>query len=684
MATVIFKATEECNARCIYCDVVHKPAHGPTTMPQATLELFFSRVNEFLQQRPDERLEIIWHGGEPLLLGPAYFEQAWEFQQKHCSQTADRIKHELQSNLTLFRKEFSPIFRKLGIGAIGTSFESIDGLRGLGPERDSRGYNKKILEAIKQVEAEGFGWSLIYVVTKPALADPLGIFQFLVNLSPRGGFMFNPVLLYGNKLEHLRVTAEEYADFLGTILPVWWANREDLPDIRPFSYLARNVAGDVKGLMCGDSGQCAYSHINLLPDGTLSHCGRSGDWGLLNYGTIFDKTFVEAFADPQRAVLLSRNDVLPQTDCKGCPYWKICHGGCPLDAWSVAGSYLHKGEWCQSMKKFIGKYLAPLLREDDGGAEANRKETTERLHQTAVNGTISATEDTQRNPRQDEIWIDPIGGLGDTLMLSGVLKQVFEQHPERQFNLVARSKYIALLKGHPAIRHIGHPKPNARLMRTNYWDDPSYGVPGARAYQVLAAMFDLELPAKEILYLPVEQELDSVLLSRIPWQTCNVLICPGSESPRKQMPQEKWEALVSMLRERQINVVQAGRMFEQYIRGAYDLRGLTTPLQLVSLMKKISMVVTSDNFAMHAAHLANAAAVVVWGPTDPLVYGYTEQVHLQAARACEYVDGCIGPGRGEIYATECSHGKAQCLNNMDVQAIFDAVLQQVAQNKENK
>ena len=257
MATVIFKATEECNARCIYCDVVHKTAHGPTTMPQATLELFFSRVNEFLKQRPDERLEIIWHGGEPLLLGPAYFEQAWEFQQKHCSQTADRIKHELQSNLTLFRKEFSPIFRKLGIGAIGTSFESIDGLRGLGPERDSRGYNKKFLEAIKLVEAEGFGWSLIYVVTKPALADPLGIFQFLVNLSPRGGFMFNPVLLYGNKLEHLRVTAEEYADFLGTILPVWWANREDLPDIRPFSYLARNVAGDVKGLMCGDSGQCA-------------------------------------------------------------------------------------------------------------------------------------------------------------------------------------------------------------------------------------------------------------------------------------------------------------------------------------------------------------------------------------------------------------------------------------------
>ena len=75
MATVIFKPTEACNARCIYCEVVKK-TRGPKRMTFKTLELFFQRANEFLVERPQEEMEIIWHGGEPLLLGPGYFERA--------------------------------------------------------------------------------------------------------------------------------------------------------------------------------------------------------------------------------------------------------------------------------------------------------------------------------------------------------------------------------------------------------------------------------------------------------------------------------------------------------------------------------------------------------------------------------------------------------------------------------
>ena len=67
---------------------------------------------------------------------------------------------------------------------------------------------------------------------------------------------------------------------------------------------------------------------------------------------------------------------------------------------------------------------------------------------------------------QQKSWINPIGGLGDTLMLSGVLKQVHDREPDKQFNLVRRSGYMSLLKGHPAIRHIGHPPADARLIRT--------------------------------------------------------------------------------------------------------------------------------------------------------------------------------------------------------------------------
>ena len=76
MATVIFKPTEACNSRCIYCEVVKK-TRGPKRMTFKILELFFRRVNEFLVERPQEEMEIIWHGGEPLLLGPGYSNGLW-------------------------------------------------------------------------------------------------------------------------------------------------------------------------------------------------------------------------------------------------------------------------------------------------------------------------------------------------------------------------------------------------------------------------------------------------------------------------------------------------------------------------------------------------------------------------------------------------------------------------------
>src|SRR3989338_4343452 len=137
MATIIFKPTEACNAGCAYCDVLSKASRITKVMSHELLELMFVRVNEFLLERPEEQMEIIWHGGEPLLLGERYFVKALEFQQKHCASTSSRIRHAIQSNLTLFSDEFTEVFRKLGIRCIGTSYDPTDGVRTLMKQQDS-------------------------------------------------------------------------------------------------------------------------------------------------------------------------------------------------------------------------------------------------------------------------------------------------------------------------------------------------------------------------------------------------------------------------------------------------------------------------------------------------------------------------------------------------------------------
>jgi uncharacterized protein len=360
VATLILKATEACNSSCAYCDVVHKPRQGPAQMSLPVLERVFVRIDEFLRQSPEEELEVVWHGGEPLLPGPAFYAHAVELQQQHCAQTSARVSHSVQTNLSLFTREFAHIFRQLGIGSLGTSYDPIVGVRGPGGHPDTAAYNSKFMRGLQIAEEEGFGWGVIYVVTRLALERPSDVFHFMTNLKLDGGVDFHPVLVYGPEPRHLAITPEEFADFLGAIFPEWWRHQDRYPGVEPFRSFVRNAREGAFSLGCCDSGTCSDSHWNVAPDGSVSHCGRSADWGLLDYGTVFDHSLAEMRCDPQRQTLAHRNEVLPRGECQGCRLWAICHGGCPLDAWADQHSFAHKTPWCQARKRFVERYFEPV------------------------------------------------------------------------------------------------------------------------------------------------------------------------------------------------------------------------------------------------------------------------------------------------------------------------------------
>lgn len=281
MAVLIIKATEKCNSNCYYCDVVTKKDTGKS-MPLDVLETAFIRINEYLEENTEEKMEILWHGGEPLLLGPDYYRKVKQLKDEHCSATSERITQSMQTNLTCFTEEFIDVLRALGINSLGTSYDPEPHIRGAGKgKRNSDDYNRKFMEAVKLLARHDFGWGLIYVVTKLSLKDPLGVFHFLGNLMLTGGFNMNPVLIYDEERKDIAISAEEYVEFLGAIFPTWWERRARYPDVNPFKSLVETIINGNTSLGCVESGRCTYVHINLAPNGDTSQCGRSGDWGLL-------------------------------------------------------------------------------------------------------------------------------------------------------------------------------------------------------------------------------------------------------------------------------------------------------------------------------------------------------------------------------------------------------------------
>lgn len=359
MTTLILKATEACNSNCYYCDVVRKQGSG-RSMPLEVLETVYRRVDEHLRSSPEDRISLLWHGGEPLLLGARYFQAALQLQRRICADTQSRISHDLQTNLTLFDESFVDVFRELGITALGTSYDPEPNLRGPGRTRDSTRYNEGFLRALRVLERHGFAWGMIYVVTQRSLRRPLETFHFLTNLSLEGAFNLNAVLIYDQERQDVAITAEQFADFLGTLFEVWWKRRDRFPAVEPFRALRESIIDRRISLGCVDSGQCTYHHVNVAPDGSTSQCGRAADWNILSYGNLADRSLTDVLRDPEREQLQRRQELLPQGECAGCRFWKLCHGGCPLDAYSQHRSFLHKSEWCEARRGFIERYFEPV------------------------------------------------------------------------------------------------------------------------------------------------------------------------------------------------------------------------------------------------------------------------------------------------------------------------------------
>ncbi len=358
MAVIIFKATEKCNANCIYCGVVKK--HQDIVMDCELLTSIFHKINVYLLKYPREKVAFTWHGGEVGLLGADYFNTAYDIVHQQCPNTWDRIEHLVQSNMTVLNQDIIDAFKKLGITQIGTSYEYYDGIRGLGKNRDSMAYNRRFFQGVNLAERNGLTWGFIYVVNKKSLQDPLKLFIYLTNLNLRSSPMFNKMYDYDKQEDSLVINQDEYADFLGAILPFWLKHRDRYPSAKPFSLFYNSIVEKRVQMGCEYMGHCTSRWVYIGPDGSTAQCGRAGDFGIMKYPKIQDATLEEIMFHKDRDVIDTRQITLPETECKDCPLWGICHGGCVLDAYMDKREHGHKSPNCAWVQKFIYKYWEPI------------------------------------------------------------------------------------------------------------------------------------------------------------------------------------------------------------------------------------------------------------------------------------------------------------------------------------
>lgn len=108
-------------------------------------------------------------------------------------------------------------------------------------------------------------------------------------------------------------------------------------------------------------------------------------------------------------------------------------------------------------------------------------------------------------------------------------------------------------------------------------------------------------------------------------------LAPGAKSLIKRWPKESYAKLADMLAQTyNAKIILLGsndeRQLSEDIKSSMKneailASGKTTIPQLVSLMKRLNLLITNDSAALHIASLLGVPQVAIFGPTDPKKYG---------------------------------------------------------------
>jgi len=365
VTTLILKPTDACNARCRYCSAAHPGA--AKFMDGETLRQVFELFGDWACDFGRRRLRIIWHGGEPLLMPEAFWEEALGLEDELLRARGITVENGIQTNATRLTSERIPLLKRLlgSKGVVGTSVDPLPGIRELKGVPEGQ-YARDFGTALEALRAADIRYGLVIVVHRLALPHLEELYAKLRTEHPGTGLRFNPLYRQGRAGEarvwdDLGITAEEWGQALITLHGAWMKDGCP-PGVQPFGPWEALHRDGHWGLSCECSGRCFATHFGVDPEGGVFLCGRSSDGASFAFGNASTLTAQALHEHPLRRSLANRSVYLQRSTCRGCTWWRYCHGGCVNDAWLEKGTAFAATYFCGGLKHFFERRFGTNVR----------------------------------------------------------------------------------------------------------------------------------------------------------------------------------------------------------------------------------------------------------------------------------------------------------------------------------
>lgn len=369
-----------CNLDCPYCFYLHKTEllghERNARIPDDVLE---AHIRQYIEANTGEEVVFSWQGGEPTIMGLAFFERVVALQARYA-RPGQRIENDLQTNGILLDEAWVAFLAKHGFH-VGLS---IDGPRHL---HDRYRFTKggaptfdKVMRAAGMLRDAGVSFAALCVVNRDVAREPEAVWnllsrdvgtwriQFTPCVETKGFKASAPALelartqqspvARGVEVTEWTVDPDDYGRFLCTVWDLWMAEGFGRIHVNLFESAVAQAMG-LPAHNCTSAPICGKA-LALEHDGHLYSCDHFV-YPEYQLGNIRDQHEGNlAFSAKQAAFGTAKYDTLPR-ECRECPVLKLCWGECPKNRLlRTADGEPGLNYLCSGLKAFYTKVLADL------------------------------------------------------------------------------------------------------------------------------------------------------------------------------------------------------------------------------------------------------------------------------------------------------------------------------------
>ena len=361
---VILKVASRCNLACTYCYVYTKGDDSWRTRPVIMSDETFTATLSWLRRQAEATdpapVSMLFHGGEPMLVGPARFDR-WARQAQEVFADLGGVGLFLQTNGVLIDDRWIDVFTRHRVG-VGVS---VDGPADFHDrtriDHAGRGSHARVINGIERLKAAGLPFGLLCVIDFEQ--DPLTAHRHVMSLGGTDiGYLFPDHTHETIREVRARHGPTPVADWLIPVFDHWWANDSLRVRVRELDGIVASVLG--RRSRTTFYGNSALGHLVVEADGTVEGLDvlRICEPGLATTGLTVHAPglAIDGMPEFHRRAVFGGLD-LP-TACRPCPEARTCGGGWLPHRYSRERGFDNPSAWCADLLKLFDHVRGRLNR----------------------------------------------------------------------------------------------------------------------------------------------------------------------------------------------------------------------------------------------------------------------------------------------------------------------------------